>query len=614
MITSQAGQQPADFTDVRATNLAVVLRYIRANAPCSRADIAASTGLNKATVSSLVAELIDRRLLRETGLTETPHRPAGHHARAGRRGLRRDRAGGQHRPPHRGRDRPGRRAAAVLAARLRRAHAAAGPGGRRGRRAGPPGGGQGARRGPRGARPHGRRGRAGRRRRRGAAGAQPGLARRRPARRAGAGARTSPDLPGRGRERRQPGRPGRAPLRRRTPASRTWSTSTARPASAPASSPTAGCCAAGCGFSGEIGHVPGRPRRAGRAAAAGAAAWRRWPGSGRWSRRVGGGPRPGAISNPRSTTSCAGPAATSRRWWPRCARSASTSATASPCCPMWSIPRSWCSAATSSRWRRGSCRRPRPSCASGTVAPDAGGCRLTASALGQVAAAIGGAASILDAVDAGTLPVPQQDRAAPVRGIHRHLLTARRGWCDPARTHARHRRGEDPTGRRIASKTSAARLLAQLAVSKRSSAGTERNDERPGGQAPSGTVGRPVPERVRDLLRPAHAGREDRPAAPAPAGASRGWASARSAPAPRPCTAWPGSARRPCSRRPWAWPARGTRTWCARSARPSATRPAACPPQGPDPGRPQRLGAGGQPAARPPLGPQRGGLRRGPAG
>src|SRR3954447_11755954 len=70
VITSQAGQQPADFTDVRATNLAVVLRFVRTNAPCSRAMIAASTGLNKATVSSLVAELIDRRLLRETGLTE----------------------------------------------------------------------------------------------------------------------------------------------------------------------------------------------------------------------------------------------------------------------------------------------------------------------------------------------------------------------------------------------------------------------------------------------------------------------------------------------------------------------------------------------------------------
>jgi len=70
LITSQAGQQPADFSDVRATNLSVVLRFVRANAPCSRADIAASTGLNKATVSSLVAELVDRRLVRETGPTE----------------------------------------------------------------------------------------------------------------------------------------------------------------------------------------------------------------------------------------------------------------------------------------------------------------------------------------------------------------------------------------------------------------------------------------------------------------------------------------------------------------------------------------------------------------
>lgn len=68
--TTKHGPQPADFTDVRAANLAVVLRFVRENAPCSRADIAASTGLNKATVSSLVADLIDRRLLRETGLTE----------------------------------------------------------------------------------------------------------------------------------------------------------------------------------------------------------------------------------------------------------------------------------------------------------------------------------------------------------------------------------------------------------------------------------------------------------------------------------------------------------------------------------------------------------------
>ncbi|WP_084958060.1 ROK family transcriptional regulator [Thermoactinospora rubra] len=70
MITSTTGPQPADFADVRATNLAVVLRFVRDNAPCSRADIAASTGLNKATVSSLVADLIERHLIKETGLTE----------------------------------------------------------------------------------------------------------------------------------------------------------------------------------------------------------------------------------------------------------------------------------------------------------------------------------------------------------------------------------------------------------------------------------------------------------------------------------------------------------------------------------------------------------------
>jgi predicted NBD/HSP70 family sugar kinase len=55
------------FTDVRVTNLAVVLRHLRTNGPSSRAAIAASTGLNKATVSSLTGDLIDQRLLRETG-------------------------------------------------------------------------------------------------------------------------------------------------------------------------------------------------------------------------------------------------------------------------------------------------------------------------------------------------------------------------------------------------------------------------------------------------------------------------------------------------------------------------------------------------------------------
>jgi predicted NBD/HSP70 family sugar kinase len=70
VIGTSGTAQPADLTDVRTTNLAVVLRYVRTHAPCSRADIAASTGLNKATVSSLVADLLDRRLLRETGMAE----------------------------------------------------------------------------------------------------------------------------------------------------------------------------------------------------------------------------------------------------------------------------------------------------------------------------------------------------------------------------------------------------------------------------------------------------------------------------------------------------------------------------------------------------------------
>ena len=70
VISSHTDRQPADFADVRATNLAVVMAHVRTAAPCSRAEIAAATGLNKATVSSLVSELIGRRLLRETGLAE----------------------------------------------------------------------------------------------------------------------------------------------------------------------------------------------------------------------------------------------------------------------------------------------------------------------------------------------------------------------------------------------------------------------------------------------------------------------------------------------------------------------------------------------------------------
>jgi predicted NBD/HSP70 family sugar kinase len=70
VISIHTSPRATDLGDVRVANRAVVLRHVRLHAPCSRADIAAHTGLNKATVSSLVGELIDRRLLRETGLTE----------------------------------------------------------------------------------------------------------------------------------------------------------------------------------------------------------------------------------------------------------------------------------------------------------------------------------------------------------------------------------------------------------------------------------------------------------------------------------------------------------------------------------------------------------------
>ena len=70
MIGRTRDPNKAEVGDVRATNLAVVLRCVREQGPCSRADIAAATGLNKTTVSSLVSELLRRRLLRETGTTE----------------------------------------------------------------------------------------------------------------------------------------------------------------------------------------------------------------------------------------------------------------------------------------------------------------------------------------------------------------------------------------------------------------------------------------------------------------------------------------------------------------------------------------------------------------
>ena len=58
---------PADQSSVRRHNLGLVLRHVADQGPRSRARIAAETGLNKTTVSSLAAELIERDLLREGG-------------------------------------------------------------------------------------------------------------------------------------------------------------------------------------------------------------------------------------------------------------------------------------------------------------------------------------------------------------------------------------------------------------------------------------------------------------------------------------------------------------------------------------------------------------------
>lgn len=57
----------ADQAFVRETNLSLVLRLIHNRSPLSRAQLAAITGLNKSTVSSLVDELIERGLVYETG-------------------------------------------------------------------------------------------------------------------------------------------------------------------------------------------------------------------------------------------------------------------------------------------------------------------------------------------------------------------------------------------------------------------------------------------------------------------------------------------------------------------------------------------------------------------
>jgi glucokinase-like ROK family protein len=69
----------ADQALVREINLSIILNTLRNQAPLSRAKLAATTGLNKTTVSSLVKELLDAHFIRELGV--------GNSVKAGRKGI-----------------------------------------------------------------------------------------------------------------------------------------------------------------------------------------------------------------------------------------------------------------------------------------------------------------------------------------------------------------------------------------------------------------------------------------------------------------------------------------------------------------------------------------------
>ena len=78
MSTDDPRSAPANQRSVRRHNLGVVLRRVADRGRVSRAALAQETGLNKTTVSSLVAELIELGLVRETEveLRGTVGRPA----------------------------------------------------------------------------------------------------------------------------------------------------------------------------------------------------------------------------------------------------------------------------------------------------------------------------------------------------------------------------------------------------------------------------------------------------------------------------------------------------------------------------------------------------------
>jgi glucokinase-like ROK family protein len=68
--------QTGDHSLIRTINLSVILNCLRVRAPLSRAQLAAITGLNKTTVSSLVSQLLQNQFVREIGRgPSSPGRP-----------------------------------------------------------------------------------------------------------------------------------------------------------------------------------------------------------------------------------------------------------------------------------------------------------------------------------------------------------------------------------------------------------------------------------------------------------------------------------------------------------------------------------------------------------
>src|ERR1700722_18864667 len=61
----------ADHTDIRRNNLELTLRLLAQTPGLSRADLAGGTGLTRATVTRLVAELIELGLVREGAVSSS---------------------------------------------------------------------------------------------------------------------------------------------------------------------------------------------------------------------------------------------------------------------------------------------------------------------------------------------------------------------------------------------------------------------------------------------------------------------------------------------------------------------------------------------------------------